>query len=181
VQFDAFGNDMSEPLFSTRSFAWRGQEGSVTDRNSGLIYMQSRHYDPSIGRFIQADALPVASLTTQGLNRYIYCENDPVNASDPSGLSWGGLFVLAVILIILASWMALLIKWFILTDRVCNMPRAKVNINSRTMGPADELRFAFEGLDESLPPGTSMNPLGAPAKDFWSALADIINFWLSKL
>jgi len=84
-QFDAFGNDMTKPLSSTSSFAWRGQEGSVTDRASGLVYMQSRHYDPSIGRFIQADILPIASLTTQGMNRYIYCENDPVNKSDPTG------------------------------------------------------------------------------------------------
>ena len=49
--------DMTKPLLSTRSFAWRGQEGSVTDRDAGLVYMQARHYDPSIGRFIQADRL----------------------------------------------------------------------------------------------------------------------------
>ena len=53
--FDAFGVNMTKPLLSTRSFAWRGQEGSVTDRDAGLVYMQARHYDPSTGRFIQAD------------------------------------------------------------------------------------------------------------------------------
>jgi len=72
-------------LATTRSFAWRGQEGSVTDRDTGLLYMQARHYDPSTGRFIQADTLPLASLTTQAMNRYAYCENDPVNNSDPAG------------------------------------------------------------------------------------------------
>lgn len=27
------------------SFEWRGGEGSVTDRESGLVHMQARHYD----------------------------------------------------------------------------------------------------------------------------------------
>ena len=168
---------MTKPLSSTSSFAWRGREGSVTDRASGLIYMQARHYDPSIGRFIQADILPVASLTTQGMNRYIYCENDPVNKSDPSGLAWAGIFILAVILIVVAFALAQAIKTLIWSTRVCNMPRARVNINSRTLGPIDELRLALEGFDESLPAGTSLNPLPTPAKDFPSAIADLIN-WL---
>ncbi len=108
-QFDAFGNDMSKPLSLTSSFAWRGQEGSVTDRASGLVYMQARHYDPSIGRFIQADVLPVASLTTQGMNRYIYCENDPVNKTDPAGT--GVLDVLAGLALIAAGIATIVLVW----------------------------------------------------------------------
>ncbi len=172
---------MTKPLLSTRSFAWRGQEGSVTDRDSGLVYMQAQHYDPSIGRFIQADILPLAGLTTQGMNRYAYCENDPVNKNDPSGLGWAGVFMLAVILIALAFALARMIKWFIFGDRVCNMPRARVNINSRTLGPTDELRFAFEGFDESLPPGPSLSPLPSPSTNTWSAWATFINFLLGLL
>ncbi len=34
--FDAFGVNMTKPLLSTRAFAWRGQEGSVTDRDACL-------------------------------------------------------------------------------------------------------------------------------------------------
>ena len=64
----------------------------MTDREADLVYMQSRHYDPDLGRFLQADTLRLASLTTQGINRYVYTENDPVNRSDPTGaseLGWG--------------------------------------------------------------------------------------------
>ena len=46
----------------------------------------------------------LASLTTQGMNRYIYTENDPVNVSDPTGtvipmfaLAFGAFFVGAII------------------------------------------------------------------------------------
>jgi len=83
--FDAFGNAMQTRAGLTGVFAWRGQEGSVSDKETNLVYMQSRHYDPTIGRFLQADTLRMASGTTQGMNRYIYTENDPVNMSDPSG------------------------------------------------------------------------------------------------
>ena len=70
-------------------FRRRGGEGSVTDRESGPIHMQARHYDPSIGRFLQADTLALASFTTQGTNRYLYTENDPVNRTDPTGQNPG--------------------------------------------------------------------------------------------
>jgi len=95
--YDAFGNGMSaSPLPEggpqgggsalAGSFSWRGAEGSVYDTAPNLVYMQARHYDPTIGRFIQPDTLAIASMTTQGMNRYTYCENDPVNATDPTGL-----------------------------------------------------------------------------------------------
>lgn len=87
--FDAFGAALGKSGGVAGSLGWRGGEGSVSDRETGLVYMQSRHYDPSLGRFVQADALPLASLTTQGANRYIYCENDPVNRSDPTGRTMG--------------------------------------------------------------------------------------------
>jgi len=148
-QFDAFGNDMSKPLSSTGSFAWRGQEGSVTDRASGLVYMQARHYDPSIGRFIQADVLPMASLTTQGMNRYIYCENDPVNASDPSGtFAWLVLFAFlagaalgAGLATLLASQGLSLGEWLL---------RAGLLTSSRRLAVTPACNLAFKAIDKRL-------------------------------
>ena len=52
----------------------------------GFYYLQSRYYDPEIGRFINADSY--ASTDATGLlstNMFAYCENDPVNKSDPTG------------------------------------------------------------------------------------------------
>ena len=49
---------------------------------SGLIYFGRRYYDPRIGRFITSDPLGMVD----GLNEYIYCHNDPVNAVDLWGL-----------------------------------------------------------------------------------------------
>ncbi len=78
-------------------YRWRSQEGSETDDlavsdNYGaglqpptLVYMQTRHYDPGLGRFIMANSIPMGAFSPQGLNRYAYCTNDPVNLSDEKG------------------------------------------------------------------------------------------------
>jgi len=84
-RFDAFGNRTTPLAGGAGPFAWRGQEGSVTDPDGGLVYMQSRYYDPTTGRFAQGDMLPLSRANTQGANRFSYAENDPANRSDPLG------------------------------------------------------------------------------------------------
>lgn len=85
--FDAFDVAVTPGLFATGRYAFRGQEGSATDDTPGLIEMGARSYDPQLGRFIQADSMPISNLSSQGLNRYVYGLNDPVNLSDPTGLA----------------------------------------------------------------------------------------------
>ena len=60
--------------------------GYIYECDTGFYYLQSRYYDPATGRFINADSY--ASTDATGLlstNMFAYCENDPVNRSDPSG------------------------------------------------------------------------------------------------
>ena len=57
-----------------------GFKGSYSDP-TGLLYMENRYYDPSTGQFISLD--PDVQSTGQP---YSYANDDPVNASDPSGL-----------------------------------------------------------------------------------------------
>ena len=61
--------------------------GYYYDAETGLYYLQSRYYDPEIGRFISADDTQYlgASGTALGYNLFGYCENNPVNAADPTG------------------------------------------------------------------------------------------------
>ena len=54
---------------------------------TGFYYLNSRYYDPSVGRFINSD---VYASTGQGVldsNMFTYCKNNPVNYDDPSGYS----------------------------------------------------------------------------------------------
>ena len=54
--------------------------GEYQDYESGLIYLRARYYNPQLGRFINEDPIK------DGLNWYVYCNNNPVNFVDPSGL-----------------------------------------------------------------------------------------------
>ena len=56
------------------------------DDYNKLYWLESRFYDPEIGRFISPDGVDyITPSSINGLNLYAYCNNDPVNYCDPSG------------------------------------------------------------------------------------------------
>ena len=67
-----------------RSYYW--------DDDLGAYYLQSRYYAPDWCRFVNADIPEIANMTKEhiaGINLFAYCNNDPVNNSDPNGnVSW---------------------------------------------------------------------------------------------
>ncbi|WP_299390697.1 RHS repeat-associated core domain-containing protein [Pelagibius sp.] len=54
----------------------------------GLIHMNGRVYDPTLGRFLSADPFVTYPETTQGFNRYSYTDNNPLSYTDPSGFGY---------------------------------------------------------------------------------------------
>ncbi len=69
-----------------RPGAWSGARlrytGAMMLPEAQLYHLRARAYSPALGRFLQTD--PV--LQNGGMNLYEYVGDDPVNASDPSGL-----------------------------------------------------------------------------------------------
>jgi len=57
---------------------------AILCRESGFYYLQSRYYDPQIGRFINADSLLDVDLGDK-LNLFEYCSNSPINKTDSKG------------------------------------------------------------------------------------------------
>ncbi|MGN0463440.1 MAG: RHS repeat-associated core domain-containing protein [Acutalibacteraceae bacterium] len=57
------------------------------DDDIGMYYLQSRYYDPEVGRFINCDDVNYIGYaeTINSYNAFAYCENDPVNYSDLYG------------------------------------------------------------------------------------------------
>ncbi len=65
--------------------------GYYYDSETGLYYLGSRYYDPSIGRFLNADTIDVLSVSPAELtdkNLFSYCDNNPVTRADSGGEVW---------------------------------------------------------------------------------------------
>ena len=58
----------------------------------GLIHMNGRVYDPTLGRFLSADPTMQFPKNMQNYNRYSYVLNNPLSYTDPSGFFLSGLF-----------------------------------------------------------------------------------------
>ncbi len=73
--------------------------GYYYDQDMGLYYLQSRYYDPQVGRFISADIMSLTLLTPMGLtdkNVFAYCDNNPVMRIDKTGDLWVALTSMAI-------------------------------------------------------------------------------------
>ncbi len=79
--------------------------GYVYDVDTGLYYLQSRYYNPEMGRFINADSY---ASTGQGIlsnNMFAYCNNNPVNMTDTTGnYPWWAILGIAIVSVIGGIW-----------------------------------------------------------------------------
>jgi len=85
--YDAWGNITYQngTMASVNPFRYRGY---YYDTETGFYYLQTRYYDPTICRFINADNYElVAELSCDAgqLNMYAYCNNNPIMYTDESG------------------------------------------------------------------------------------------------
>ena len=62
--------------------------GYVYDEETGFYYLQSRYYNPEVGRFISADVYLSTGQGVIGHNAYAYCGNNPVTRVDDEGEFW---------------------------------------------------------------------------------------------
>ena len=96
--YDANGNSISQTAYHVAAYNPFRYRGYCYDGDTRLYYLQSRYYDPAIGRFINADKYAGTGQGYIGYNMFTYCQNNPVALKDPSGS-------LAIIAIIAAAAM----------------------------------------------------------------------------
>ena len=85
---DGSGNDVSDNpnhIANINPFRYRGY---YYDTETGWYYLNTRYYDPNVGRFLSPDTILGANGGLLGYNLYAYCNNNPVMFVDPSGLCY---------------------------------------------------------------------------------------------
>ena len=101
-RYDAFGNEISPDSGNTNRFRFAGE---YFDWETGTIYLRARSYNPRTGRFTQPDPhwnignaifgdnlmerngrfVPCPLAIMQAGNLFVYCINNPIRWTDPTG------------------------------------------------------------------------------------------------
>jgi RHS repeat-associated protein len=80
--YSAFGSTRTSGGSITNEVRFSGER---TDTESGLEFLRARTYDPYSGTFLQRDSWGMTPTDSQSIDAYAYTENNPANATDPSG------------------------------------------------------------------------------------------------
>lgn len=83
ASYDSFGKITSGSVNPAMAGTYFGYTGQQFDVQTGLDFFNARYYDPSLGRFLSQDPIGFGG---RDANLYRYAGNNPVNATDPSGL-----------------------------------------------------------------------------------------------
>ena len=113
--YDAYGNIISiggceaETIGEINPYRYRGYRYDI---ETGLYYLNSRYYDPEIGRFISSDDISMIPEYAVGVNYnlYSYAYGNPIKYLDPNGnagLMIGGITISIGAIIILSACTAI--------------------------------------------------------------------------
>ena len=92
--YDAWGiitsitGSMASTIGRMNPFRYRGY---YYDTETGWYYLNSRYYDPNVGRFLSPDNANLLLASPRALtdkNLYAYCDNNPVMRTDDNGDFW---------------------------------------------------------------------------------------------
>lgn len=84
--YEPFGTPLNSPtgagIPTSNPFQFAGEQA---DGGSGLTNLRARNYDPALGRFTSLDPMP-PGVGQPFTSSYAYVYNNPLTASDPSGM-----------------------------------------------------------------------------------------------
>jgi RHS repeat-associated protein len=80
--FDPYGVAVQSAGKASSRYGFTGEQ---VDSSTGMVYLRTRYYDSSTGRFITRDTWDGEGNDPSSLNHWIYGNANPVNLFDPSG------------------------------------------------------------------------------------------------
>ena len=86
--YDAFGNVTVSSPVSGEDIGWVNPlryKNYIFDTETDWYYLQTRFYDPAVGRFLNADGYADTGDSVLGTNMFAYCGNNPLNYLDSTG------------------------------------------------------------------------------------------------
>ncbi|MGB2865787.1 MAG: RHS repeat-associated core domain-containing protein, partial [Sedimentisphaerales bacterium] len=89
-EYDAFGSPTNETESIENSYQFHGE---IQEEETSLVFLRARYYDSNMGRFLTRDPFSGFQERPSSLNLYVFTTNDPVNFSDPSGMSEDALYL----------------------------------------------------------------------------------------
>lgn len=147
LNYDDFGFlDIHEAKRLDDDMVHSTYEGKFLDNLSGLLNFGGRWYDPLIGRFTEPDdILDIASLLLpDGINRYVFENNDPVNKVDPTGhWSWSAILGVAISVVLIAAAIAITVA-----TGGAAAPLAAAAVGALASGGFAGLMYSIEHRDE---------------------------------
>ena len=81
----ASGSTISQTAAHVAAYNPFRYRGYRYDADTGFYYLQSRYYDPTICRFINADSYVSTGQGLLGNNMFSYCRNNPISREDVNG------------------------------------------------------------------------------------------------
>ena len=190
--YDVFGAVRSHTGNSAQPYTFAGEQ---MDDELGLVYLRARYYDPQVGRFVSADAVPPIPILPQTINRYPYAGNNPVMLTDSSGKLLGTVIIIgggAVVVYKVGQWVVDWVGFLDSADKTSNdnkeywraidegdWERASELEEKRAHQLRDTLKRGAKTAWDT-PYGTSVS--GPPPTSFgvWDAISEIAGFAIDK-
>lgn len=86
ADYTPYGGEITPAGFSNTCSINYKFTGYERDSETGLDYAKARYYNNHLGRFMSVDPVGGNPGSSQSWNAYAYVQNNPLNATDPSGM-----------------------------------------------------------------------------------------------
>ncbi|MBQ9744288.1 MAG: DNRLRE domain-containing protein [Clostridia bacterium] len=139
-----YGTTTEAAIASSLPFRYRSY---YYDIELGMYYLNTRYYDPNIGRFINADGQLNPNLL--GYNLFGYCENNPIKYVDPTGKMAATATMVATNFWNPVGWIAGMILF---VEAVIIIDKASSAFSNKTIEKKEKSKFSTDVIDEYAPP-----------------------------